>query len=67
MFRSILALLTVGFVGVAVASLVFSLLIPLVAVAIKIAVVAVIGYFILRLVKPGMADDLKRKVRREDG
>ena len=66
MFRSLMVLLTVGFVGVAVASLVFSVLIPLLAIALKIAVVAVIGYFILRMVKPGMADDLKRKVRRED-
>lgn len=60
MLRSILVLLTVGFVGIAVSGIVFGLLLPLVMVALKIAFFVLIGYLILRLVKPEMADNLKR-------
>ena len=60
MFRSIFVLLTVGFVGVAVSGIVFGLLFPLVMVALKIAFFVLIGYLILRIVKPEMADNLKR-------
>jgi hypothetical protein len=62
MLRSLLVLLTVGLVGMAVTGFVFSLLMPLAALAVKIGVVLLVGYLILRLVKPDMADSLRDKV-----
>jgi hypothetical protein len=59
MFRSLLVLLTVGFVGMAVSGIVFGLLFPLIMVALKILFFVLIGYLILRLVKPDLADNLK--------
>lgn len=59
MFRSLLVLLTVGFVGLAVSGIVFGLLLPLIMVALKILFFVLIGYLILRLVKPDLADNLK--------
>lgn len=59
MLRSLFVLLTVGFVGLAVSGVVFGLLLPLVMVALKILFFVLIGYLILRLVKPEMADNLK--------
>ena len=63
MFRSIFVLLTVGFVGMAVSGLVFGLLFPLVMVALKIAFFVLIGYLILRVEKPEMADNLKNRCK----
>jgi hypothetical protein len=61
MFRPLLALLTVGVVGYAVSSLAFSLVLPLVVLAIKLVFFVGIVYLILRLVNPSMADRLKEK------
>lgn len=66
MIRALLVLLTVGFVGVAVSGVVFSLVLPLLLIAFKIALFLCAGYFILRLVKPEMAEDLKEKVTKTD-
>jgi hypothetical protein len=63
MFRSILTLLTVGLVGLAATGVVFSLLIPLLAVALKVLLFVGIAYLILRLVKPEMADNMRRKFK----
>lgn len=61
MIRSLLVVLTVGVVGFAVTGIVFSLVLPLVALALKIAFFAIIAYLVLRLVNPGLADDLKER------
>ena len=61
MLRSLFALLTVGLVGMAVAGVVFSLLVPLLVVAVKVALFLGIGYLILRVLKPEMADNLRDK------
>jgi hypothetical protein len=62
MLRSLLVLLTVGLVGMAVTGFIFSLLMPLAALAVKIGVILLVGYLILRLVKPDMADSLRDKM-----
>jgi hypothetical protein len=62
MLRSLLVLLTVGLVGMAVTGFVFSMLLPLAALAVKIGVILLVGYLILRLIKPDMADSLRDKV-----
>lgn len=62
MLRLLLALLTVGLVGVAVTGIVFSLIVPMLAFAVKIAIFLLVGYLLLRMVNPKMADDLKRCV-----
>jgi predicted membrane channel-forming protein YqfA (hemolysin III family) len=59
MLKSLFVVLTVGVVGFAVSGIVFGLLFPLVIVALKILFFVLIGYLILRLVKPEMADNLK--------
>jgi hypothetical protein len=61
MIRALLVLMTVGVVGVAVTGVVFSLVLPLVLLAIKIAFFCAIAYVILRMVKPDLADDLKER------
>jgi len=63
MLRSMFTLLTVGLVGLAVTGVVFSLLIPLLAVALKVVLFVGIAYLILRLVKPEMADNMRRKFK----
>ncbi len=67
MLRSLLVLLTVGLVGMAVTGFIFSLLMPLAALAVKIGVILLVGYLILRLVKPDMADSLRDKVTNRGG
>lgn len=61
MVRSVLALLTIGVVGYAASNIVFSLVLPLVILAIKLVFFAGIVYLILRLVNPSLADRLKEK------
>ncbi len=59
MIRALLVLMTVGVVGFAVTGVVFSLVVPLLLVAIKIAFFCMIVYVILRMVKPDLAEDLR--------
>lgn len=61
MIRALLVLLTVGVVGVAVTGVVFSLVLPLVLLAIKVAFFCMIVYVVLRMVKPDLAEDLKER------
>lgn len=46
----------------AVVGVVFSLAIPLAALAFKTLLVLLVGYFILRLVRPDLAENIKSKV-----
>jgi len=61
MFRSLFTLLTVGVVGFAVTGVVFSLVLPLVLMAVKLMFFVGIVYLILRLVNPECADKLKER------
>lgn len=62
MIRSLLILLAVGLVGLAVIGVVFSMLVPLLMLALKVGLVLVVGYLVLRLVRPDLADEVKRKL-----
>ncbi|MCG8468683.1 MAG: hypothetical protein MJB57_10825 [Gemmatimonadetes bacterium] len=61
MIRTLAVLLTVGVVGFAVTGVVFSLVLPLVLVAVKIMFFVGIVYLILRLVNPECAEKLKER------
>ena len=64
MIRASVTLLVLGFVGMVVLSLLFGLLVPLLAIALKVGLVLLIGYFILRLVSPKDAEKVRSKLRR---
>jgi len=64
MIRALITLAVVGFAGVIAISLIFSLLTPLVLWAVKIAVMLLVGYFILKLISPKTADEVRSKIRR---
>ncbi len=64
MIRALITLAVIGFAGVIAISLIFSLLTPLVLWAVKIAVMLLVGYFILKLISPKTADDVRSKIRR---
>ena len=64
MIRAIVTLLILGFVGMAVLSLLFGLLVPLLAIALKVGLVVLVGYLILRIVCPKQAEKVREKVRR---
>lgn len=64
MLRAIITLLVLGFVGMAVLSLLFGLLVPLLAIALKVGLVLLIGYFALRVISPGKAEKVREKLRR---
>jgi hypothetical protein len=64
MIRAIVTLLVLGFVGTVVLSLLFGLLVPLLAVALKVGLVLVVGYFALRIVSPQRAEIVREKLRR---
>ena len=64
MIRAIVTLLVLGFVGTVVLSLLFGLLVPLLAVALKVGLVLVVGYFALRIVSPSRAELVREKLRR---
>lgn len=61
MVRSTLVLLTAGVVGFAVTGVVFSLVLPLVLMAVKVAFFVGIVYLICRLVNPDFAEKMKEK------
>jgi hypothetical protein len=64
MIKAIVTLLILGFVGMAVLSLLFGLLMPLLAIALKVGLVLLVGYFILRAVSPKDAEKVREKLRR---
>ena len=63
MIRSLFTLLAVGLVGIATLGIVFSLVLPLAGLALKILLVLAVGYLVLRLVRPDLADDVKNRMR----
>ncbi len=64
MIRAIVTLLVLGFLGMVVLSLLFGLLMPLLALALKVGLVLLIGYFVLRVVSPKDAERVREKLRR---
>ena len=62
MTRAIVTLLVLGLVGMTVLSLLFGVLMQLLVIAIKVALVLVVGYFILRLVSPSDAEKVRDKL-----
>lgn len=64
MIRSIFYLLVLGLVGMAVLSIVFGALMPLIALAIKVAIVLGLGYLVLRIVSPKKATEVRDRLRR---
>jgi|AP12_2_1047962.scaffolds.fasta_scaffold22154_1 hypothetical protein len=64
MIRAIITLLVLGFVGMVVLSLLFGLLMPLLALALKVGLVLLVGYFALRIVSPKDAEKVREKLRR---
>jgi len=64
MIKAIVTLLILGFVGMAVFGLLFGLLMPLLAIALKVGLVLLVGYFILRVVSPNDAEKVREKLRR---
>ncbi|HSM08291.1 MAG TPA: hypothetical protein VLA33_04655 [Gemmatimonadota bacterium] len=65
MIRAILTLLVMGLLGMFVLGLLFSVLMPLLMFALKVAAVLVVGYLLLRLVSPRDAERLRDKLRNE--
>ncbi len=63
MFRSILLLLAVGVGGVVALGLVTALVVPLLALAFKIAFFVLIGYLVLRLIKPDKAEEMRNRFK----
>lgn len=64
MIRAIVTLLILGFVGMAVLGLLFGLLAPLMALVLKVGLVLLVGYLILRIVSPKDAEKVREKLRR---
>ena len=64
MMKAIGSLLVMGLLGMFVLSLLFSVFLPLLMLAVKFAVVLVVGYFILRLVSPSDAERIRDKFRK---
>lgn len=63
MLRAIATLLVMGLLGMFVLGLLFSVLMPLLMIAVKVAVVLVIGYLLLRLFSPADADRIREKIK----
>lgn len=63
MVRALFVLLAVALAGMVAVGLIFSMVIPLAALAIKILFVLLVGYLILRLIRPDLADDVKSRLR----
>lgn len=64
MIRSIVYLLVIGLVGIAVLSVVFGALLPLILLTIKVAIILALGYFVLRIVSPKKANEVRDRLRR---
>ena len=64
MMKAIGSLLVMGLLGMFVLSLLFSVLMPLLVIAVKFAVVLVVGYLILKKVSPGDAERIRDKFKK---
>ena len=64
MIKSIVYLLVLGFVGMMVLGVLFNVLGPIIGFAIKLALIMVVGYFLLRIFSPKKANEVREKLRR---
>lgn len=65
MLKSLLVLAVAGILGLAVAGIVFSVLVPVLVFALKVAAVVLVGYFVLRLVRPDLAEECRERLQQE--
>lgn len=65
MIRAILTLLVMGLLGMFVLGLLFSVFMPLLILALKVAAVLVVGYLLLRLISPRDAERIRDKFRND--
>jgi fatty acid desaturase len=63
MIRALLMLFVVGIVGMVALGLLLGVLLPLAMVAVKVALVLLVGYFILRLVRPDLAEKYRSRLQ----
>lgn len=63
MFRSFLVLAVVGILALALGGIVFSVLVPLLVFGLKVAAVLLVGYFVLKLVRPDLAEECREKLQ----
>lgn len=62
MFRALVVMTLVGLAAVLAAVLVVGFLFPVVVFVLKLAFLAVVGWFVLRLFRPELAEDYRRRV-----
>ncbi|MFW6192744.1 MAG: hypothetical protein ACOC83_04580 [Gemmatimonadota bacterium] len=65
MIRSLLVLAVVGIVALALAGVVFSVLVPVLVFGLKVAAVLLVGYFVLKLVRPDLAEEFCERLQGE--
>lgn len=63
MIRSLLVLFAVGVGGMFALGLLAAIVGPLLALAIKIAFILVVGYLILRLIRPDKAEEMRNRFK----
>lgn len=61
MFRAALVVVAAGAVGLWVTGILFSVVLPLLWMAIRVAIFVAVVYFVLRLINPKCADKMKEK------
>lgn len=62
MIRALLLMFLVGILGLVAAGLLFSILVPLLLLALKVAVVVLVGYFVLKLFRPDLAREYRARL-----
>ncbi len=63
MFRSLMVLAVVGILALTLGGIVFSVLVPLLVFGLKVAAVLLAGYFVLKLVRPDLAEECREKLQ----
>lgn len=61
MFRAAVVLVAAGAVGLWVTGILFSLVLPLVWMAVKVAIFVAIFYLVVRMINPEFANKMKEK------
>lgn len=62
MLRSLILLFVVGIAGLVAVGFIFSILVPLAWWALKIALILLLGYVILKLARPDLADEVRSRI-----
>lgn len=63
MLKSLLVLAAVGLVAFTLAGIAFSVLVPLLIFGLKVAAVLLVGYFVLKLVRPDLAEECRDRLQ----